>query len=134
MQLTQSLWLFYSLVNLQSAKVFQSLISLSAPDEMIYLLSGEKEHVKISFLCPTNLLVVLPDLKSQSLMVLSHEEEIKKLLSFDKERSDTKLLCPVNYLKGYPINSPLGSWYKLQIMIVLSLDPETKTSESSPSF
>jgi len=46
---TQSEWLSFSVVYLQSAKVFQSLISLSAPAEIIYLLSGEKATVKISF-------------------------------------------------------------------------------------
>jgi hypothetical protein len=68
-------------VNLQSAKVFQSLIDLSAPEEIIYLLSGEKQQVKTSLECPLNLLEQNPVLKSQSLRVLSHEEEIKKLLS-----------------------------------------------------
>lgn len=68
-------------MNLQSAKVFQSLIVLSAPDEIIYLLSGENEHVKISLVCPVNLYLVCPVLRSQSLKVLSHEEEIKKAFS-----------------------------------------------------
>jgi hypothetical protein len=52
---TQSVWLFDSDVNLQSESVFQSLMDLSAPDEIIYLLSGEKEQVKISLVCPVNL-------------------------------------------------------------------------------
>lgn len=51
-QETQSAWLSLSVVYLQSAKVFQSLISLSAPDEIICLLSGEKETVKTSLVCP----------------------------------------------------------------------------------
>jgi len=68
-------------VNLLSAKVFHNLIPLSAPAEMICLLSEEKETVKTSLVCPVNCLVVCPVLKSQSLKVLSHEEEIKKLLS-----------------------------------------------------
>lgn len=41
MQLTQSVWLLASEVNLQSAKVFHNLIPLSAPAEIICLLSGE---------------------------------------------------------------------------------------------
>lgn len=81
MQLTQSEWLLVSLVNLQSAKVFQSLIPLSAPAEIIYLLSGEKATVKTSLVCPTNLLEVAPVLKSHNLRVLSHEDETQKLLS-----------------------------------------------------
>lgn len=75
------MWLLDSLVNLQSARVFHSLIHLSAPEEMICLLSGEKQQVKTSLECPLNCLMVLPDLRSQSLRVLSHEDEIKKLLS-----------------------------------------------------
>jgi len=61
--------------------VFQSLIPLSAPEEMICLLHGEKQQVKTSLVCPLNYLVETPVLKSQSLKVLSHEEEIQKLLS-----------------------------------------------------
>jgi hypothetical protein len=83
-------WLLTSLVNLQSAMVFQSLIPLSAPEEMIYLLSGEKQQVKTSLVCPWNYLVLTPVLKSQSLRVLSHEEEIQKLLSWEREMSETK--------------------------------------------
>jgi len=74
-------WLLTSLVNLQSARVFQSLIPLSAPEEIICLLSGEKQQVKTSLVCPLNCLVETPVLKSQSLKVLSHEDEIQKLLS-----------------------------------------------------
>jgi len=89
-------------VNLQSAKVFQSLIVLSAPDEIIYLLSGEKEQVRISLVCPVNLYLVYPDLRSHNLKVLSHDPEIKKALSLDKEISETKWLCPVKDLCGTP--------------------------------
>jgi len=49
MQDTQSVWLLLSEVNLHSARVFQSLISLSAPELIIYRLSGENYTVKISF-------------------------------------------------------------------------------------
>lgn len=75
------MWLLTSLVNLHSAMVFQSLIPLSAPEEIICLLQGEKQQVKTSLVCPLNYLVETPVLKSQSLKVLSHEEEIQKLLS-----------------------------------------------------
>lgn len=77
-------------MNLQSARVFHNLMDLSAPDEIIYLLSGEKQQVKTSLECPLNYLEQSPDLRSQSLSVLSHEEEIKKLLSYDKDKSETK--------------------------------------------
>lgn len=96
------MWLEVSLVNLQSARLFHNLIDLSAPEEMIYLLSGEKQQVKTSLACPTNLLEQTPVLRSQSLRVLSHEEEIKKLLSTDRDKSETKWLCPVKHFKGYP--------------------------------
>lgn len=95
---THSVWLLVSLVNLQSARVFQSLMALSAPEEMICLLSGEKQQVKTSLVCPTNRLVATPVLRSHNLRVLSQEEEIKKLLSWEREMSDTKWLCPVSYL------------------------------------
>lgn len=39
---TQSLWLFLSVVCLHSPTVFHNLIVLSAPLDMIYLLSAEK--------------------------------------------------------------------------------------------
>jgi len=51
-QETQSVWLFLSDVNLQSAKVFHNLISLSAPEDKICLLSGEKATDKTSLVCP----------------------------------------------------------------------------------
>ena len=82
---------------LQSARVFQSLISLSAPEEIIYLLSGEKLTVKTSFLWPMNYLMVSPVLRSHSLKVLSHDEEIQKFPSFEREMSDTKWLCPFKH-------------------------------------
>jgi len=82
--------------------VFHNLIPLSAPAEIIYLLSEEKATAKTSLVCPLKILVDLPVLKSQSLRVLSHDDEIKKLLSYDKDKSLTKWLCPVIYFKGYP--------------------------------
>lgn len=77
MQLTQSVWLLDSLVNLQSANVFHNLIVLSAPAEIIYLLSGENCTVRTSLVCPTKILVVLAVLKSHNLNVLSQLLEIK---------------------------------------------------------
>jgi len=74
-------WLLASLVNLQSAKVFHNLIPLSAPAEMIYLLSDEKATEKTSLVCPKNYLETTPVLISQSLNDLSHDDEIRKLLS-----------------------------------------------------
>lgn len=55
---TQSVWLLVSLVNLLSAMVFHNLIPLSAPAEIIYLLSEEKATAKTSLVCPKNCLVV----------------------------------------------------------------------------
>jgi hypothetical protein len=77
-------------VNLLSASVFHNLIPLSAPAEMIYLLSEEKATVNTSLVCPLNNLLVVPVLKSQSLRVLSQDDEIKKLLSYDNDKSLTK--------------------------------------------
>lgn len=70
--------------------VFHNLIPLSAPAEIIYLLSDEKATENTSFVCPKNYLVVTPVLKSQSLNDLSHDDEIKKLLSYDNDKSLTK--------------------------------------------
>ncbi len=84
------MWLLTSEVNLQSARVFQSLMPLSAPEEIICLLSGEKAQEKTSLVCPWNCLVVSPVLRSQSLKVLSQDEEIQKLLSWERDKSLTK--------------------------------------------
>lgn len=78
--------------------VFQSLIPLSAPEEIIYLFSGEKQQVKTSLVCPLNYYLETPVLRSQSLKVLSHDEEIQKLLSYERHKSETKWLCPNIYL------------------------------------
>jgi len=101
---THSLWLLVSLVYLQSANVFQSLKVLSAPAEMICLLSKEKVHERTSLVWPTNFLLVLPVLKSQSLKVLSHDEDKAYMLSCDNWTSETKWLWPVNDLNGTPAN------------------------------
>lgn len=56
--------------------MFHKTIFLSAPAEMIYLLSGEKATVKTSLECPPmNFLEVFPALKSHNLKDLSQEEE-----------------------------------------------------------
>lgn len=72
---------------LQSAKVFHNLISLSAPQDKIYLLSGENATLKTSLVCPTNILEVFPALKSQSLSVLSQLEEMTKQFSYERAKS-----------------------------------------------
>jgi len=89
-QETQSVWLFLSLVNLQSAKVFHNLMSLSAPQDKIYLLSGEKATDKTSLVCPTNYLVDFPAFKSHNLRVLSHDDEMMKQFSWERAKSVTK--------------------------------------------
>jgi len=70
-------------VNLQSANVFHNLNVLSAPAEMIYLLSCENVTERTSFVCPTNFLLVFPVLKSHNLSVLSHELDKAYMLSPD---------------------------------------------------
>jgi len=70
--------------------VFHNLISLSAPEDKIYLLSGEKVTDNTSLVCPTNIFEVLPVLRSHNLKVLSHDEEITYALSFDKVKSVIK--------------------------------------------
>lgn len=87
---TQSVWLFLSDVNLQSAKVFHNLISLSAPEDKICLLSGEKATDKTSLVCPTNYLDDLAAFKSHNLRVLSHEDETMKQFSWERAKSVTK--------------------------------------------
>lgn len=79
-------------MNLQSPMVFQSLTYLSAPADKICLLSGEKATVNTSLVCPKNILMVFPVLKSHNLKVLSQEEEITKQFSYERARSETKWL------------------------------------------
>lgn len=136
MLLTQSVWLLASLVNLQSAIVFHNLIPLSAPAEIIYLLSGEKATVNTSFVCPTKWRVALHVLKSHNLKVLSQELEIINKLSWDNATSLTKWLWPCNDLWGIPhyLVSSSSSLYKFQTIKFLSLDPEIKMLGSSFSF
>lgn len=115
--------------------MFHNLIDLSAPAEIIYLLSGENPTENTSFVWPLNYLTVFPSLKSQSLRVLSHEADKTKLFSLDRARSDTKWLCPKSYFMARPY-SPSGevSSNNFQIIKDLSLDPDTKIVESSFSF
>lgn len=125
----------FSELYFSEAKVFHNLITLSAPELIIYLLSYEKATVKTSALWPTNYLVHNPLLKSHNLKVLSQEDEMAKQFSLDKAKSETKWLCPYNCLKGTPYKFfSFFSSYNFQIMIVLSLDPEIKSCESSFSF
>jgi len=70
-------------VNLQSANVFHNLKVLSAPAEIIYLLSCEKVTERTSLVWPTNFLLVFPVLKSHNLRVLSHELDKAYMLSPD---------------------------------------------------
>jgi len=99
---THSVWLLVSLVYLQSANVFHNLKVLSAPAEIIYLLSNENVHDNTSFVWPTNFLLVLPVLKSHNLNVLSHELDKAYMLSYDNWTSETKWLWPVKDLNGTP--------------------------------
>jgi len=133
-QETQSVWLFLSDVNLQSAKVFQSLISLSAPADKTYLLSGEKATDKTSLVCPVNILVDFPAFKSHNLRVLSQDEETMKQFSWERAKSVTKWLWPWKALNGYPYWLLTSSSYNFQTIKVLSLDPEMRIGESSFSF
>jgi len=129
---TQSWWLWDSDEYLQSARVFHNLTSLSAPEEIICLLSGEKHTVKTSFLCPVNCLTTFPVLRFHNLRVLSHDEEIQKFPSKVSEISLTKWLCPVNCLWGTPTTPSWASLNKFQVIKDLSLDPETNKVDSAP--
>lgn len=132
--LTQSVWLFFSVVNLQSPRVLKSLTSFSAPEEIIYLLSGEKATVNTSLLCPTNLFSQTPFCRSQSLSSLSQLLEIKCLLSLVIARSEIKWLWPLSIFFGFPTRSSLDSSKMFQMRIDLSLELEiTIGVETGPS-
>merc|ERR1711879_453272 len=64
-----------SKLHLSSPNVFQSLIVLSRPAEMICRLSAEKATESTSCLWPVNRVVVIPRSRSQSRRVLSQEAE-----------------------------------------------------------
>jgi hypothetical protein len=72
---TQSEWPFSVIVNLQSPRVFHSLIVRSRDPETICLLSAEKETDRTSLVWPTKRLVVVPVESSQRRRVLSQEAE-----------------------------------------------------------
>jgi len=75
---------------------------LSAPAEMICLLSLEKVTDKTSLVWSTKILLVLPVLKSHNLRVLSHELDKAYMLSWERATSETKWPCPVRDLNGTP--------------------------------
>jgi hypothetical protein len=64
-------------VNLHAPLTFQSLITLSDSLEIICILSDEKPQESTYLVCPTNLSVVIPFLRSQSLKDLSHDDDKK---------------------------------------------------------
>src|SRR5699024_5908256 len=72
---TQSVWPLSVTVNLQSPRVFQSLMVRSREAETIWRLSAEKDTERTSLSWPTKVRVVLPLASSQRRRDLSHEEE-----------------------------------------------------------
>lgn len=78
------------MLNLHSPKVFHNLIVRSLDPETICLLSAENETDKTSAVCPTNLRVVNPVLRSHNLRVLSHDEERQNCPSDEMTTSETK--------------------------------------------
>merc|ERR1719383_872968 len=88
-----SSWMVY----LQTPSVFHSLIVRSREPETICLLSAEKATLRTSFVCPTNLRVVVPIVKSQRRRVLSQDPERANCPSDDMTTSETKWLWPVKH-------------------------------------
>jgi len=74
-QETQSVCPFSVMVNLQSPRVFHSLMVRSRDPETICLLSAEKETERTSLVWPTNRRVVVPVESSQRRRVLSQDAE-----------------------------------------------------------
>lgn len=72
---THSVWPFSVMVNLQSPRVFHSLMERSREPETIWRLSAEKETERTSLVWPTKRRVVVPVESSHSLRVLSHEAD-----------------------------------------------------------
>src|SRR3954451_25225734 len=72
---THSVWPFSVMVNLQSPRVFHSLMLRSREPETIWRLSAEKETERTSLVWPTKRRVVVPVESSQRRKVLSHEAE-----------------------------------------------------------
>ncbi len=73
-QLTHSVCPLSVMVNLQSPRVFHSLMVRSREPLTIWRLSAEKETERTSLVCPTKRRVVWPVLNSHRRRVLSHEE------------------------------------------------------------
>merc|ERR1712226_70990 len=100
-ELTHSLWPFLpSWLHLSSPRVFQSLMVLSRPAEMICRLSAEKATERTSCLWPVNRVVVMPRSRSQSRRVLSHEAETANWPQELTTTSETKWLWPFNRFIG----------------------------------
>lgn len=74
-QETHSVWPLSVMVNLQSPRVFHSLMERSREPETIWRLSAEKDTDRTSLVWPTKRRVVVPVASSQSLRVLSHEAD-----------------------------------------------------------
>ena len=74
-QETHSVWPLSVMVNLQSPRVFHSLIERSREPETIWRLSAEKETDRTSLVWPTKRRVVVPVASSHSLRVLSQEAD-----------------------------------------------------------
>ena len=87
---TQSWWPSSWMVYLHWARVFHSLMVLSLLAETICLLSAEKATESTSLVWSSNLLVVLPVLRSQSLRVLSHDPDRAKCPSEERTTSEMK--------------------------------------------
>merc|ERR1719318_574656 len=85
-----SSWMVY----LHWARVFHSLMVLSLLVETICLLSAEKATESTSLVWSSNLLVVLPVLRSQSLRVLSQDPDRAKCPSEERTTSEMKWPCP----------------------------------------
>lgn len=74
-QETHSVWPLSVMVNLQSPRVFHSLMERSREPETIWRLSAEKDTDRTSLVWPTKRRVVVPVASSQSLRVLSQEAD-----------------------------------------------------------
>ena len=72
---THSVWPFSVMVNLQSPRVFQSLIVRSRAPETIWRLSAENETERTSLVWPIKVRVVFPVDNSHKRRVLSQEDD-----------------------------------------------------------
>jgi len=91
-QLTQSVWPSSVMLNLQSPRVFHSLMVRSRLPDTIWRLSGLKLTLMTSPVWPTKRRVVAPVFKSQRRSDLSHEAERANWPSDEITTSDTKWL------------------------------------------